>query len=46
MNRFATIAIAAVLIIIVGGAVFLATWDIPPPNNVVEKDIPDDRLPK
>ena len=46
MKKLATFAIAAVLVVILGGAVFLATWDIPPPNNVVEKDIPDDRLPK
>lgn len=46
MKKLATFAIAALLLVILGGAVFLATWDIPPPNNVVEKDIPDDRLPK
>jgi hypothetical protein len=46
MKKLATFAIAAVFIVILGGAVFLATWDIPPPNNVVEKDIPNDRLPK
>lgn len=46
MRKIAMIAIAIVLIVILGGAVFLATWDIPPPNKVVEKGIPDDRLPK
>ena len=46
MKKLATIAIAVFLVVVLGGAVFLATWDIPPPNNVVEKDIPDDRLPK
>lgn len=34
------------LLILVGGAVFLATWDIPPPSTVVEKEIPDDRFPR
>ncbi len=34
------------LLAIVGGAVFLATWDIPPPTKTVEIPIPDDRLPR
>lgn len=46
MKKLTTIAIAAVLVIILGGAAFLATWEIPPPSQLVEKDIPDDRLPK
>lgn len=46
MRKVAVIAVAALLIVVLGGAVFLATWDIPPPNKVVEKGIPDDRLPK
>lgn len=46
MRKIAVIAVAALLIVVLGGAVFLATWDIPPPNKVVEKGIPDDRLPK
>jgi hypothetical protein len=33
-----------VLAIVVGGAVFLATWDIPPPVSSVEKVIPDERF--
>jgi hypothetical protein len=31
---------------IVGGAVFLATWDIPAPITKIEKVIPDDRFPR
>ena len=31
---------------IIGGCVFLLTWDIPPPSTVVEKVIPDDRFPR
>lgn len=38
--------IAIALIIIAGGAVFLATWDIPPPSKPVEKVIPDAKLPR
>jgi len=34
--------VAAVLI--VGGVVFLATWDMPPPTATVEKAIPNDRF--
>ena len=29
-----------------GGAVFLATWDIPPPVQKVERVLPDDRFPR
>ena len=35
-----------VLIMIVGGGVFLATWDIPAPAATVEKVLPNDRFPK
>lgn len=31
---------------IVAGAVFLATWDIPPPTTSVEKVLPDERFPR
>ena len=33
-----------VLVIIVGGAAFLATWNMPPPTATVEKVIPNDRF--
>ncbi len=29
-----------------GGAAFLATWDIPPPVQKVERVLPDDRFPR
>jgi hypothetical protein len=35
-----------VLIMIVGGGVFLATWDIPAPAATVEKVLHNDRFPK
>ncbi len=34
------------LVAIIGGGVFLATWEIPPPTKTVEIPIPDDRLPR
>ncbi len=45
MRKLSYIIIVLALLILVGGAVFLATWDIPPPSAVVEKVIPDDRFP-
>jgi len=39
--RFLTILL---LLAIIGGGVFLMTWDIPPPSSTVEKVIPDERL--
>jgi len=36
--------ILVVLAVVVGGTVFLATWDMPPPSAVTEKVIPNDRF--
>ena len=38
--------LAGHLVGLVGGAVFLATWDIPPPVVKTEKVIPDERFPR
>ena len=40
----AKIVIGLVLVLLVGGAVFLATWDMPPPTATIEKVIPNDRF--
>jgi hypothetical protein len=36
----------ALLIVLIGGGVYLVTWDIPAPTRQVETVVPDDRLPK
>lgn len=36
--------ILLVLAAIVGGTIFLATWDMPSPSAVTEKVIPNDRF--
>lgn len=36
--------IVAVLAILVGGAVILATWDMPAPSTTIEKVIPNERF--
>ncbi len=46
MSKAPFILLVVVTAVVVGGAVFLATWDIPPPTKTVEKPIPDDRLPR
>lgn len=33
-------------VVVVGGAAFLAAWDIPAPTDRVEKVLPNDRFPK
>lgn len=40
------VLIALIVVVLVGGVVFLATWDIPAPTQQVEKVIPDDRFPR
>jgi hypothetical protein len=46
MNRIALVAVIIVVLALVGGAVFFATWDIPPPSAKVEKVLPNDRFPR
>jgi hypothetical protein len=36
--------LALVAVIILGGVVFLATWDMPPPIATTEKVIPNERF--
>jgi hypothetical protein len=36
----------ALLVVVLGGVIFLMTWDIPAPTKQVEVQIPDDRLPR
>ncbi len=38
------ILIALIVVLVIGGAAFLSTWDIPAPNQQVEKVMPDDRF--
>ena len=38
--------VLVVIIAVLGGVVFLMTWDIPPPTATVERTIPHDQFPK
>lgn len=46
MSKIAAVLVALVLAVIVGGGIFLATFDLPPPSAKVEKVISDDKLPR
>ena len=46
MRKLPHFIIVVTLVILVGAAVFLITFDIPPPSSQVEKVIPDDRFPR
>lgn len=43
LNRFLLVLTA---VLVLGGAVFLFTWEIPPPTATIERVIPDDQLPR
>ncbi len=44
MSTIAKVLTVAILLILGGGAVFLATWDMPPPSQKVEKVIPNEKI--
>ena len=46
MRSLSRIIMFFLVTMIVGGVVFLATWDIPAPITKIEKVIPDDRFPR
>jgi hypothetical protein len=46
MGKLVLIALAVIVVLLVGGGVFLAAWDIPAPSTPVEKVIPDAKFPK
>lgn len=46
MGKLVLAALTLVFLILVGGGIFLASWDIPAPSKPVEKVIPDARFPK
>jgi hypothetical protein len=46
MRNVPRLIVFTVFAVIVGGAIFLATWDIPAPVATIEIVIPDDRFPR
>ncbi len=44
MRKLTTIIIATALALLVGGALFLASWEIPAPSAEIERTIPNDRF--
>lgn len=46
MKKLASIIIIGALLLLVGGGVFLATWDIPVPASEIERTISNDRFPR
>ncbi len=46
MSRLHRVIAIAVLVVVAGAAVFLMTWEIPPPTATIERVIPDDRFPQ
>lgn len=46
MNRLAVSLLVLIVLLAGAGAVFLVTWDIPPPSQPVERVIDDGRFPR
>jgi len=46
MKKFSKLILVLVIATLVGGGVFLATWEIPAPVTKVERVLSDDRFPK
>lgn len=46
MRRILLILVLLILLALAGGVVYLASWDMPPPVQTIERPIPDDRLPR
>jgi hypothetical protein len=46
MSTISRILLMLVLVVVLGGTMFLLTWEIPPPTSRIERVIPDDTLPR
>lgn len=46
MGTFSRLLILLAVVVVLGGLIFVVTWDIPPPTRQVETVIPDERLPR
>jgi hypothetical protein len=44
MSFLTRLVLVLLLIAVGGGVLFLATWDMPSPSQVIEKPIPADRV--
>ena len=46
MAKLGGLLLLMVAVLFLGGAAFLAVWDIPPPTAKVERTLADDRFPR
>jgi len=46
MSTFRRVLFLFLLVLVLGGVIFLATWDRPPPIQQIEVEIPDSQLPR
>lgn len=46
MRKMPVVILVLIVVLLAGGAGWLATWDIPAPVTTVEKVIPDERFPR
>jgi hypothetical protein len=46
MSTISRRLLVLLLVLVLGGAMFLVTWEIPPPSGKVERVLPDDQFPR
>jgi hypothetical protein len=46
MSTINRLLVVLLLVLVLGGTVFLATWEIPAPTARVERVVPDDKFPR
>ena len=46
MSTINRLLIVLLLVLVLGGTMFLMTWEIPPPTARVERVLPDDQFPR
>lgn len=46
MSTINRVLVVLLLVLVLGGTVFLMTWEIPPPTSRVERVLPDDQFPR
>ena len=46
MSTINRLLLVLLLVLVLGGTVFLVTWEIPAPTARVERVVPDDKFPR